>query len=265
MFDDADYVANKKALRQILLPYVRNGDFKGYLTKLLDESIIIPPATARDKKFREHMESYFLVLTGSRGIQFERCDRYSNDSGYDGFRIVATRRFWRQSSLAITGTAVYLTPEEEKKLLKPGINDFSVTYSSFKKKYQLMLGPVAFVNHSCRANSNFIFKAWSRTHMEVTLNVLTPTLVDEEITVFYGDHYFGHLNECCECSVCSGNSHSNVSELSFMNYKTIDPERRKYYLRTQKSLKRKQKPAVKREPVAESTRISLGSSQLSTF
>ena len=83
-----------------------------------------------------------------------------------------------------------------------GVNDFSIVFSGkdrHKLRAHVLLGPIAFVNHSCDPNCDFSCKSGG----EVCLKAVRNIDVGEEITVEYSDEYFGVSNEQCVCYICS--------------------------------------------------------------
>jgi len=97
----------------------------------------------------------------------------------------------------LSGTLVAMTKEEELDL-DLARKDFSIVMSSRKKTPSLFLGPARFANHDCDANGRLVTRGSEGMQVVATRDI--P--VGEEITVSYGDDYFGIDNCECLCETC---------------------------------------------------------------
>lgn len=104
----------------------------------------------------------------------------------------------------LCGNLVAMTPEEEQDLDLTR-RDFSIVMSSRKKTPSLFLGPARFANHDCDANSKLVTTGTDGMQVVAVRDIA----LNEEITVTYGEDYFGVSNcEClcrsCECEARNG-------------------------------------------------------------
>ena len=76
----------------------------------------------------------------------------------------------------------------------PGLNDFSLIESNVLKKQWLMLGPISFVNHSCKPNARY-----KRDGFVMRCFTECEIFEGSEILVLYDRNYFGTFNEFCCC------------------------------------------------------------------
>ncbi|VDM66362.1 unnamed protein product, partial [Strongylus vulgaris] len=155
-------------------------------------------------EFRDHMVRFLNVFSAKAGFTIDTCSRYAAEQNM-GAKLIATRHWYVDSQPKqrgekierLCGVISELNDQEERQILRPGLNDFSVMYSMRKKCAQLWLGPGAYINHDCRPSCRFVPNGHT-----ASIQVSRDLKPGDEITCFYGEDFFGENNEKCECVTC---------------------------------------------------------------
>ncbi|TAQ87736.1 hypothetical protein B7494_g3959 [Chlorociboria aeruginascens] len=189
------------------------------VTKILQKSVIIEknPAKAEtellalpglkkfsealksDKEkedFRRHLRKYINIYLPDCPFEVSSTNRYTVVTHEAA---VMARRWIKKGEVVkyLCGIQVIMTPEEETHI---GLSrrDFSIVISSRNKSASLFLGPARFANHDCGANARLMTSG--SAGMEII--AVRDIEVGDEITVSYGENYFGEDNCECLCKTC---------------------------------------------------------------
>jgi [histone H4]-N-methyl-L-lysine20 N-methyltransferase len=146
--------------------------------------------------FRKHLEKYVLIYLPDCPFEVTTTNRYTI---YTHEASVTARKSIKTGEKVkyLTGHQVVIDKVEEAQLDLNQTN-FSIVFSSRKKTQSLFLGPARFANHDCNPNASLT--PVGAFGMEVIAK--RPIAIDEEITVSYGEDYFGENNCECLCATC---------------------------------------------------------------
>ncbi|KAL8854978.1 MAG: hypothetical protein Q9221_000174 [Calogaya cf. arnoldii] len=146
--------------------------------------------------FRRHMRKYINIWLPDCPFEVSTTNRYTIITHEAA--VTARREIKKGETVKyLVGNLVAMTPEEEKDLDLTR-RDFSIVMSSRKKTPSMFLGPARFANHDCKANARLV--TCGSEGMQIV--AAREIGVGEEITVTYGDNYFGEGNCECLCLTC---------------------------------------------------------------
>lgn len=151
----------------------------------------------REKEwFRRHLRKYIEIYLPECPFEVTTTNRYTISTHEAA---VCARKFIKKGEEIkyLSGTLVAMTREEEEDL-DLNRKDFSIVMSSRKKTPSFFLGPARFANHDCDANGRLVVRGSEGMQIVATRDIY----IGEEITVSYGDDYFGIDNCECLCLTC---------------------------------------------------------------
>ncbi|KAF1961807.1 hypothetical protein CC80DRAFT_488215 [Byssothecium circinans] len=146
--------------------------------------------------FARHLRRYVSIYMPDCPFEVTTTNRYTitdHEASITARRDIGPR----EEIKYLTGVQVAMTEEQEKSL-ELARKDFSLVISSRKKTRSLFLGPARFANHDCDANAMLSTKGYDGMQVVAVKHIAEG----EEITVSYGEDYFGDDNEECLCHTC---------------------------------------------------------------
>ncbi|KAH7041361.1 uncharacterized protein B0I36DRAFT_22517 [Microdochium trichocladiopsis] len=149
--------------------------------------------------FRRHLRRYMQIYLPDCPFEVSTTNRYTIVTQEAA---VTARQFIKKGQAVkyLSGIQVLITPEEEQELSHRK-KDFSIVVSSRSKCASIFMGPARFANHDCGANARLMITSQACIEILAVRNIE----VGDEITVTYGENYFGEDNCECLCQTCEDN------------------------------------------------------------
>ena len=101
--------------------------------------------------------------------------------------------------------------------LREKLTPLLIMKSSSTSREVVLLSFARFVNHCCMPNTRY-FQGYSCDYLRyraIQLQVIRSIYPDEEITVDYGDSFFGSIEDC-KCEVCTDANCTDEPSTSFL-------------------------------------------------
>ncbi len=148
-----------------------------------------------EEHFERHLRKYINLYLPDCPVEVDTTNRYTITTAEACIK--ARKPIKRGEAIKyLTGIQVEMTEKEEKELSSR--TDFSIVLSSRRKRPSLFLGPARFANHDCDSNARLNTTGPHGIHIVARKDIA----VGEEITVTYGEDYFGVDNCECLCATC---------------------------------------------------------------
>ncbi|KAK5137921.1 hypothetical protein LTR08_006690 [Meristemomyces frigidus] len=145
--------------------------------------------------FERHLRKYINIYLPDCPFEVGTTNRYTVMTAEAA--IYARKHIRKGETIKyLSGIQVEMTEKEEQELSSR--TDFSIVLSSRRKRPSLFLGPARFANHDCDSNARL------NTHGPHGMNIVARKEIapGHEITVTYGEDYFGEDNCECLCNTC---------------------------------------------------------------
>jgi histone-lysine N-methyltransferase SUV420H len=146
--------------------------------------------------FKKHLEKYIHIYLPDCPFEVTTTNRYTIDTQEAS---ITARKAIRggEKILYLTGHRVVLKKHEEAQLENTQKN-FSIVTSSRTGDVSIFLGPARFANHDCNPNAQLSPVGDHGMQIVATRRINA----NDEITVSYGEGYFGENNCDCLCATC---------------------------------------------------------------
>lgn len=146
-------------------------------------------------QFSQHLRMYVDIYMPDCPFEITTTNRYKD---IDESSISARCNIGAYREIKyLVGTQVVIDEELERALTSTE-NDFSLIISSRRNTCSLLLGPARFVNHDCDANAQLDVTCYKK----IRIIAVKPINIGDEITISYGNDYFGESNKECRCHTC---------------------------------------------------------------
>ena len=151
-----------------------------------------------EKWLIEFIEKYLNFIHPNSVVELQPCNKFSSEMN-NGVMVVAKQKIEENTRITCTfGVYKDLSIQDEELLTRENL-DFSFVMSSrLSSKSRILLGTVAFINHDCKPNCEYVSIKKDVAIIRAVKNIE----IGEELLVYYSKDYFGENNKDCECSIC---------------------------------------------------------------